>query len=456
MAAGRPERRKSRRDMWDDESFEDINSHSDGEPPQQRPLPGAGRKRARPVPQDAGRRKDRASTRERASARERTSARERAGRKPSSQREARGRRPASERGGAREREPVSRQAGDAPRSRTRPEPQPRKRRRPMGLFQRRLLMILALLVMLAGTAFLAESLLLRVTHVRVTGDAVYPEEEILAICGYEEGDNLLLIPIGDRERELEQKLPYVAQAKISRRIPGTVVVEITAAQPVCCLQAGGGWFVIGAGGKVLEVRADAPQGLMQVIGLNPYAAQPGLMLGLDDEEQAKAFQTVREVIAELGAAQDFTRLDLSDLDHIRLWYQDRVECVLGSAVDLEHKIQYGYGLFDTENEDAIQPDQTGRLDLSYLTESKRAFFDPSAPPDGVQAPAVPTPTPAPSPTPEPEEGTEDQSQPEDAGGDGDEGTEDTGWPEEWEDETGDGGWTEGGEDEAYTGEEEEW
>lgn len=447
---------KRSRDMWDDESFIDINSHSDGEPPQQRPLPAERPKRGKSAP--ARQERERRPSR-------RPASRERPGKaQPSKKKDSRGRKPSGERRTAKTppgRESPSNQPNGSPRSRTRPEPQPRKRRKPMGIFKRRLLIILAMTVMLAGTAFLAESLLLRVTEVRVTGDAVYPEEQILAICDYKEGDNLLFIPIGDRERALEQQLPYVAKAKISRRIPGTVVVEITSAQPVCSLQAGGGWFVIGAGGKVLEVRADAPQGLMQVIGVTPYAAQPGMMLGLDNEEQAEAFRVVRETIASLGAAQDFTRLDLSDLYNIRLWYQDRVECVLGSAVDLEHKIRYGYGLFDAGKEDAIQPDQTGRLDLSYLTESKRAFFDPSAAPEGVAILPTPTPSPLPSPTPVPEEGGGDQSEPEENAPE--ENGEDDGYAEEgggetegWSEDQPEEGWEDGGDDipeDLYTGEE---
>ena len=105
----------------------------------------------------------------------------------------------------------------------------------MSLFKRRLLIVLALLGMIAVTVFLAESLLLRVTEI------IYAQEDILKLCGVREGDNLLLIPASDREQKLESQLPYISKAKITRKIPGTVIIEITASRGVCSIESGGVW-----------------------------------------------------------------------------------------------------------------------------------------------------------------------------------------------------------------------
>lgn len=387
MAAKKNPRQSAGRDrnLWQGGGFEDLRSDSSGV--QQKDFfvefarnHAASQAKSRPAPSPEPR-----STRE--SDRRGSGARER----PSSRRE----RPP-------DRRPPDRRAASSPNRRSR-EPAPRKRRRPMSLFRRRLLIVLALAVMLGGTLFLAESLLLRVTRVSVTGDAVYPEEEILAICDYEMGDNLLLIPRSDREKKLERQLPYIAQAKISIRLPGTVVVHITSAQPVCALSAGGGWYVVGKSGKVLEARSDPPEGFLQVTGLTPHSAQLGEPLGLEGEEQTAAFREILETIGELGAAGEFTRLDMSNLEDIRLWYQDRVECLLGGASDLKHKIVYGRGLFDSTRKEAIQPEQTGTLDLSYLEESNRAFFNP-----GEVTPGSPSATPQPPAVQSPQEGQEGQ------------------------------------------------
>ena len=299
--------------------------------------------------------------------------------------------------------------GERPRPNERRVPKKRPRRKPMSLFKRRALMVLTLLFMLLGTGFLAESLLLRVTSVQVAGDQVYPEADILRICGIRTGDNLLLIPADDREKKLETELPYIARARISRRIPGTVTVEITAARGVCCIQSGAEWYTVSGDGKVLETGAAPREGLMQVLGVAPKPAKPGEDLELEGEEASNVFLEIAEVMGQLGdEGQDpqgrFTRADLTDLYNIRLWYQDRVECRLGSSAQLEYKLRWAWGNL-TNEEKGIGPQESGVLDLTYLPTKKRSYFTPgdgsaqAAPnPDGT-VPSTGTGTPAPSPTP---------------------------------------------------------
>ena len=315
-------------------------------------------------------------------------------------------------------------------------------------------MILGVLAMVGGTAFLAESLLLRVTEVQVTGDLIYAEADIKSVCGFSTGDNLLLIPAKDREEKLETQMPYIAKAKISRHIPGTVVIEITAAHPVCSMQSAGSWLLMSGSGKVLEALPAPKEGILQVTGLSPVNTQPGQIVVLEDKDAMQAFTEILEKIAELDAAGLFTRLVMTDLSDIRLWYQDRVECRLGDAAQLDYKLQTAYDLLQEEPPKGIGQNQTGTLNLTEVPATRKSYFTEEAvtPPGGVTvtpAPATPvpaaqTPQPSPSPTPEPE--TEE-------GGESPEEDEDWTEPEEGqEEEDWDGGWEEP--DEDWTGPEE--
>lgn len=397
--------RRRRGDLWDGDDFEDIRSHSTGEPPQfglfapreSGPVQRQSRSAGEPAPS----RENRSSRRRSPPSKGRDSPRERP---PSGKSGQKGRekpapkspraKPKAGPGGSGPRNArgsSSRPAPPAanPRKRGRPEPEPRKRRRPMSRGKRRFLMVLALLAMLAGTGFLLETILFRVSLVRVTGDAVYPEEEILKICNYKTGDNLLFIPTESREERLEKELPYIGEAKISRRIPGTVVIRITAAQAACCFQTGGYWVVTDSGGKVLETGNAPPEGLMQVTGLNPPVLQPGETMVLEDEAASAAFSEIVKAIGDLDAAQKFTRLDLGDLNNLSLWYENRVECKLGGTNELTRKVQYGYGLFNSDRPDTIGPQATGVLDLSYLPKNSRSYFSEGEVSPGSGQPSAP-------------------------------------------------------------------
>lgn len=316
--------------------------------------------------------------------------------------------------GARDARPRGAPSRDA-RGRQSPRPpsrrdEPRKRKKPMSLFKRRLLIVLALLSMIAVTVFLAESLLLRVTEIKVTGDEIYAQEDILKLCGVREGDNLLLIPASDREQKLESQLPYISKAKITRKIPGTVIIEITASRGVCSIESGGAWYVIAGDGKVLETCPGPKEGLMQVLGVTVQSAKVGETLVLDNEEASTVFTEIVGIIDRLGedgqsAASEFTKMDLTNLYDMRLWYQDRIECILGSNIQLDYKLTYGYGNLTDPN---IGDQERGVLDLSYLPTKRTSYFAPSEGSPGARPTVAPDGTvpdePAATATPEPGRG----------------------------------------------------
>lgn len=320
--------------------------------------------------------------------------------------------------GARDARPRGAPSRDA-RGRQSPRPpsrrdEPRKRKKPMSLFKRRLLIVLALLGMIAVTVFLAESLLLRVTEIKVTGDEIYAQEDILKLCGVREGDNLLLIPASDREQKLESQLPYISKAKITRKIPGTVIIEITASRGVCSIESGGAWYVIAGDGKVLETCPGPKEGLMQVLGVTVQSAKVGETLVLDNEEASTVFTEIVGIIDRLGengqsAASEFTKMDLTNLYDMRLWYQDRIECILGSNIQLDYKLTYGYGILThPDPKKRIGEDKNGSLDLSYLPTKRAAYFTPNEGSPGARPTVAPDGTvpdePAATATPEPGRG----------------------------------------------------
>lgn len=367
-------RRTPPRNVWDGDDFVDITSHSTGEPPQRtrplkepargprppqrpspnsRPRPPAGRAGERRPPPPPGRPK--APTRPNPK-----------GRPP---------RPGEPKRPAR--------PGAAPPPERRPKrpPPPRKRRPPMKKGVRRLLMLGTILFMLAVTCVLAVSLLFKISEITVTGDIVYETQDILKICDYKAGDNLLFISTSDRVKKLKAQLPYISDVEIRRHLPGTLEIHITGTQVACCIYAEGAWLYVSGDGKILEIQAEPREGVMQIEGITPQSPQVGARVELEDEGTEEAYATILAKIVELGAWGEFTRLDITDPYNITLWYQDRVECKLGNANELDYKVQFGYKLFQGGY---IGPEETGVLDLSYADVRRGGFtsqpVDPAARP----------------------------------------------------------------------------
>lgn len=322
----------------------------------------------------------------------------------------------------------------------RPKPSPSvANRKPMSSGARRAMITVIVMAMAVATAYLAVSMLFKVSEISITGDVAerYSQEQILQICEYQIGDNLVFLSTKDKARELEEQLPYVGKAEIVRHLPGTVEIRLTAAKAAASVSHNGSWLYISSTGKILEEQTSPLAGALQVLGLpleNPILGQ---LLGAGEPAEAstapaeesgsgddvfRAYETILEKLDELEAAGDFTLLDLRDLSNIRLLYQDRVEFQLGSAVELGYKVEFGYSKAVPD----LGPKEKGVLDLSYADQTSKAYFTPgevetaaaqiaaASPSDGGSQTAVSTPTPAPEsgsgedgaePTPEPGQGS---------------------------------------------------
>ena len=253
---------------------------------------------------------------------------------------------------------------------------PRKGRKPLGKTARRVTLLLAVLAMAAVTALLCVFLLFKVSSLQVTGDPVYSQEEVLALCDYAIGDNLLFAPTQSQEERLESQLPYVEDAEVIKHFPNTLEIRITAAQTAASVSSGGGWLYVSSQGKILELGAEPAAATMQVTGFVSTATQPGQYLQAEDATALSALQEILTALTDREMITQCTRLDLTDLYDIRLWYQDRVECKLGSTAELTYKLDFAYdALINPTTENRIGDKETGVLDLSYAADAHKAGFE---------------------------------------------------------------------------------
>lgn len=259
----------------------------------------------------------------------------------------------------------------------------RKVKKKMAAGARKAMLALTLVVMGVATALLVIFLLFKVSQIEITGDAIegVSQEEIISISGCEYGDNLFFLASGSLSRRLEEEIPYVRKAKIVKHFPNTVEIELSSAQVAACVYGDGGWLYVNEDGKILEKQKTPQSGVMQIMGLSPSETQPGKNVSVEDEDTQAAYQAILSALSEVRADESgaygglnlngFTLLDMSDLSSIRMFYEDRVEFLFGSPLELDYKVKAGcrFLLEMTTRE-------TGVMDLTSAGETKRAYFTP--------------------------------------------------------------------------------
>jgi cell division protein FtsQ len=126
--------------------------------------------------------------------------------------------------------------------------------------------------------------LLAVRDVRVLGADHTTPAAIAEAAGLSTDDNLLLVSTSEIATAAET-LPWVRDAEVSRKLPGTVVVRVTERRPAMLLALSGARWLIDRDGHVLG-EADRGESLPILSGFDPGEVAPGMNLALPQARAA--------------------------------------------------------------------------------------------------------------------------------------------------------------------------
>lgn len=185
----------------------------------------------------------------------------------------------------------------------------------------------ALYVTMAG-AFLviavvtAMGLFFKITAIRVTGSSKYSEKEIIDASGLETDSSIFFVNMSGAEVRIMNALPYVDSVRVTRRLPGTVVITVTESHPAGYFSAAGHFWIIDASGRILEqldsITGDAP---MELRGIAAEGPQTGKTLSLGSNESVRQ-RCLMNLVKELDQWKflDLTEwVDVSNLDAVAFY-----------------------------------------------------------------------------------------------------------------------------------------
>ena len=233
---------------------------------------------------------------------------------------------------------------------------------------------------------------------------IYSEDAILAALNVHLGDNIYGFDPAQKAETMEQAMPYLESVQVRRRLPGTVVVQVQAAEPKYTIQGDFGWAMLSSRLKVMAVQADPFDEELTEIKLpvnTPVAGQrlqisevPSAVLGeafaaseaenadsassaaTDAEAQQaleEATQNMQETFDELTTLLDKESLldginciDMENLQEITLSYQNRLVIKLGTGNNLPYKLQLTGVIVRNDDGNCLSDSDRGTLDVSYV------------------------------------------------------------------------------------------
>lgn len=147
------------------------------------------------------------------------------------------------------------------------------------------LVALAVIVVVFIAAVVVGSFtLFYIDGVSVSGnDGIYDDEQIISAAGLAKVENMLSFRAADAAEMLERNLPYITQAKITRELPGDIVIHVSYADPVFSVDCGQVWLLLNETGKVLSTAQSQPIGVAQLIGAQVQEYTVGSVAEFADE-----------------------------------------------------------------------------------------------------------------------------------------------------------------------------
>jgi Cell division septal protein len=217
-------------------------------------------------------------------------------------------------------------------------------------------------LVICAAVIAALTLFFRVDTITVSGESRYTSQQVLDASGLKTGENLFLLNKYAVANSLLEKLPYIETVRINRKLPDTLLIDVTeCSSTIAAVQDGTAWL-ISPSGKIVGSCAPAEASDQPVLdGCKLLAPSVGSQLALAKEQKQKQ----ESLLALLGALEDAGLLDQLNAVHL----DDASELVMDYAgrfaVEMPYGADYAYKLRNlTAVMEQLESNEKGTVDLT--------------------------------------------------------------------------------------------
>lgn len=249
---------------------------------------------------------------------------------------------------------------------------PKRRRRKHRKLSKFSYCLILLLVFLCAVA-VCVAVFCKIDKIEVVGKSQYSNEEIISASKIELGTNLFLVKKDLVSENIETKLPYVTNVKVSYKLPTQIKIEVSTASAKYSIKQNDKYILLDENFKVLEVNAseDKATGKVLISGSTPKNLLAGNSFEVETQEQLESLNLITQAIKK-DSLKDVTEINISNKYELSVTYNNRITIILGTEYNLEDKLNHA-SLICNNN---LQESDEGTLDVS--TTDKRYIFTPKS------------------------------------------------------------------------------
>lgn len=214
----------------------------------------------------------------------------------------------------------------------------------------------------------------KIETITVSGGEKYTQEQVLAVLPVEKGKNLFFFDSESAENKLCENLPYIYSVDIKRKLPSTVVVNISQADRLYYIQNSESLYTyIDDTFKTVEVNAvDPPENGIEIKKIAVSQSVLGQKAEFTDENIVDNVEKLMAVVNNLKLEEVTAIYSESNLSNY-LVYENRIIIKIGEINDAENKVYSALTAIEKLNE--VNPQAEGTMTSIggkqvYFTEQK--------------------------------------------------------------------------------------
>jgi len=228
------------------------------------------------------------------------------------------------------------------------------------------------LVVLATLSFFVVvfTVFLKVEDIEINGCTVYGYDEIVTALPVAQGDSLYGFDGNNVEECLLRQFPYLKTVSVTRKLPSTVIIEVTEEKPMFRMKSGNNYYLLSEDFRVLCRTDSMPDGIKLVELNTGYVKRcvTGETLSFAETKLIDSLDELWKTMCYYGLEDKIAYIDASNRFDIYFGFDDRLRVYIGDTNDCDTKIRFFMGIMEH-----IYDDQSGRLDISN---PKEATFSP--------------------------------------------------------------------------------
>ncbi|MBR3988354.1 MAG: FtsQ-type POTRA domain-containing protein [Clostridia bacterium] len=263
----------------------------------------------------------------------------------------------------------------------------KKKKKPLSPFHRKVRRVLVYALIVLGIltvgVILSMTVLFKTEKIVVNvPDNFYSSQDIIDASGLHYEDNIFMAGKNRAESRLEEKFPYIKEAKVTAVIPDTINIDIVLGTPSFAVKTDKLTYIADEDSKVLDVVATADEVEVALIeGVSVKDAKAGEKL---EFESAIVKDSLTEMFG-LAKEKGYKKITAVDIEtntansgaqtlEIRYVYDERIVVFIGIPENITYKMQTAQTIID-EKLDVNGAVLTGELDVSNAYDTKKSYFN---------------------------------------------------------------------------------